>query len=1047
LDKKIAIVSVVLIALMLGFILPTQVSAFETGPGAPNTNYNEYGPLLSTIWIHGYANYAAEYNAIASKSSDLMDTTLVPSDYSNLVSLGGFAFSYVRQLGLDEIDWNNAFLPFSNALYKEAVSNILQDQPAFGGSGEKAHFVNAWLQAGGSPAYSPIPGCVVANSGYNWYDTSTASIYTGGYSAALSELLASGIPLASDLITSPGTYATWNFSTPFPNGGGSSPSYNPNVGPTATGWNQMGDGADNNHGAVGGLTILTRTSDQRVNIGPEVKTMLGDNFTWWYQNQASPADVSAFKSALSAAGLSTSLLPRIEVTVDQISMGQIYGPVFTYYCYEMYTGGYSYGFLPSSFLENYLTANSPQAFGWGPYHDPNAYSDNVYDGYEALMENSSTPLLGVTYAYDAQMELMGGTGTVGPALYPEWDAVGYSPTLATDYFTIPSAAYGGLLNWFTFLDAVVNSGSPGYATNAIYAGMRSVLPELPNPVSSSSYYSYEVLNEIWDTLTISNPYNLSQIIPYIATSWTPGTWSNPGTGKTDSMITATMREDVPWQDVPGPENRAKFTWNDGSELNGPMQNRYMTPLDVAFSYAYGAIGWGFTIAYDYSATYDFDHVVISSMYQSAWQGQIGHNSTVDGTPWANETYINNLFGISPTTPAWPVYQATTPGQKPYYTTAQYLENFVQFSPTLGPDQIQVYMSVLQPWLGPYYELGTVVLPMDIFSNLALGAWPDSGIHSGWVTPDMTIMDLQPYSYNSGTGADLMYGSGPFVLVDDAAAVSTSNFRLDAFVKGLTYGPGLTGTYGTDTVTISNGFFLSTPISPTLGSGTAYWKAGTSTLWLGQGFQNTGTASMTFSYTANIAFKPYVSGAWGATITPPAVTVTGITIPAGGTQMVWVPFPLKSLLPAGTTYIAITEWYSGTVTAGPAGYVGRGFCGGDYTIGGRHAWSNNDWAAYGPVSGVEKIWVANYAGAIAGTPATEPYFGGNSHRIGISDVNPIAFNWGKSVTWTGLINPTDQLHVASTSGGSRIGISDVNPVAFNWGKTATDTPPADPTGLP
>jgi plastocyanin len=82
----------------------------------------------------------------------------------------------------------------------------------------------------------------------------------------------------------------------------------------------------------------------------------------------------------------------------------------------------------------------------------------------------------------------------------------------------------------------------------------------------------------------------------------------------------------------------------------------------------------------------------------------------------------------------------------------------------------------------------------------------------------------------------------------------------------------------------------------------------------------------------------------------------------------------------------------------------------------------------------------HPGDIAGTTVAFPYLGADL-KDGILDVNPIAFNWGVTVSWTGsTINPTDQLHRASITMGTRIGISDVNPVAFNWGKTWTNTPP-------
>jgi parallel beta-helix repeat protein len=82
----------------------------------------------------------------------------------------------------------------------------------------------------------------------------------------------------------------------------------------------------------------------------------------------------------------------------------------------------------------------------------------------------------------------------------------------------------------------------------------------------------------------------------------------------------------------------------------------------------------------------------------------------------------------------------------------------------------------------------------------------------------------------------------------------------------------------------------------------------------------------------------------------------------------------------------------------------------------------------------------HPGDIAGAAAiTPPYFGADQH-VGIDDVNPVAWYWGKTVSWTGTIDPTDTLHIASISGENRIGVDDINPIAYNWGKTWTNTTP-------
>jgi hypothetical protein len=501
-----------------------------------------------------------------------------------------------------------------------------------------------------------------------------------------------------------------------------------------------------------------------------------------------------------------------------------------------------------------------------------------------------------------------------------------------------------------------------------------------------------MLNEIYDTLTVADPYNASKLIPYIATSWTTGTWNNPGTGKTCTTVTATMRGDVYWQDVPGPQDRSAFTWNGGNQLDGPLTNRLMTPLDVAFSYAYGALGWGFTIAYDYSGTDKFDHVAINPMYQAAWEDQIGHNATVDGTPWCNETYVNDLYGVSGSTPLFPVYQAVTPGQTPYYTTQQYLENFVQFNSSLGTDQIEVFQSILQPWLFTYYALGTVLLPMDIFSNLALGSWPNNGIHAGFVTPDETAMDLQPYSYNSGQGADLLYGSGPFIMVDDAAAETSTNMRLERYIEGLTYGPGLTGDHGTDTVTTANSYFWNTAaaivVSAVPGSGTATSTVPTAdpgpTITFATTLQNKNSsdADITYSWTYKY-YSPDGTLLGSGTAAGGAVTITA----NGGTQTLSATVgPLNNFANPLTfkwtlLYTYLGKYYSTPTSSAVFTYPGLA---GDCGITGFKLYTTQTLNNSGSAVNIDYwfTWTADSGDSGATTPVT-----GYSMASGVSVISP------------------------------------------------------------
>jgi hypothetical protein len=171
----------------------------------------------------------------------------------------------------------------------------------------------------------------------------------------------------------------------------------------------------------------------------------------------------------------------------------------------------------------------------------------------------------------------------------------------------------------------------------------------------------------------------------------------------------------------------------------------------------------------------------------------------------------------------------------------------------------------------YYVLGSVILPMDVFSHLAINPMGWSlvllnGKH--WTPLDECTMDLEPHSYNSGTGADLLYGTGPYVLVDDPAAVPTTNFRLDAYVKGLSYGG----------ITLDHSYFLYGKVPTTLLPQTGTATATSHTLGSG--------LNLTFSQTLlnhNSTAPAVGTYSWEYTLwDPDGVNITNVIKVPGGT---------------------------------------------------------------------------------------------------------------------------------------------------------------------
>jgi len=343
---------------------------------------------------------------------------------------------------------------------------------------------------------------------------------------------------------------------------------------------------------------------------------------------------------------------------------------------------------------------------------------------------------------------------------------------------------------------------------------------------------------------------------------------------------------------------------------------------------------------------------------------------------------------------------------------------VQFNPALGPNQIQIYLSENQPWLGIFTALGMIILPFDIFSNLALGPWmitaPGFNHGNTWTTPDETVMDLEPWSYNSGTGADLEYGSGPFVLVDDAAAVPATTFRLDAYRSGLTYGPGLT-TSGAPTITTDHSYFWSSPVRQSDQMaftmepqsvnvpGTSsplnwYYKIAVNEFDAQLSLTNYATAAEDVSVQMNVQAEYYNGVTWtaGSTIVG---TTTDTNLAAGA--MAYANTTVFSLgaSPAGTTYVVFHLGW--TITASGHQYNGAIYL--DPNVG--------------------------LAGDLAGGSNTAPYWGANG-VVNLSDLGIVTGNWQAHVNWA-TVNPDTALAKADINGNGIVNLADLGFITGHW----------------
>jgi ABC-type transport system substrate-binding protein len=99
-----------------------------------------------------------------------------------------------------------------------------------------------------------------------------------------------------------------------------------------------------------------------------------------------------------------------------------------------------------------------------------------------------------------------------------------------------------------------------------------------NVIYSSYAKDWQILDKIFDTLIKFNPLNIAVDMPWMASGWTIGTWTNPDTGKTASKISFTLKDGIKWINA-----------TNGATLGT------VTPDDVRFSfqYVYDKVGWNY----------------------------------------------------------------------------------------------------------------------------------------------------------------------------------------------------------------------------------------------------------------------------------------------------------------------------------------------------------------------------------------------------------------------------------------------------------------------
>lgn len=964
--------------------------AFQTGPGSSpsNTQYNTFGPTASTLIINVYTDYPSMWSALSTQSIDFLDGNILATDYNSIASNPAFTTGDVELFGLREFDMNNIVAPFNVTEYRLGLASLA----------DRVTWQNAYFPSGGLPAYT------VLQSQGSWGDplfNTSPAIPQNFLNAYLyfceAEAHYAGYTGAPIMDPNNNAYSTWYFPNPYPTTGS-----NPNPTPY-----------DGSGPAVAQDQILfyIRTEAAERQASGDYLVACGSSHTAgvvslpnFFADPANTAAITAFfteypQYKYPGYGTGSPLYPQIDFFADHQGGSVTSVQVMTYYRFQLYTGGWTTGSTPD-FMEVWQSAYAPQNNGWGASaYNFASFMDTTFDNYvnEMLVANITYAHTLADYAQEELIPTMCG-------VIPWYIYSGKTATLTSDYRAV-NALGVGFGNWWSFFDAMPTSGSPGYAQNTLTWGWENDMHNTANPISATWAWDWYMLGEIYDSLVSGNPYDTSSFYPGLADNYSVTV--NPSVNGGNTVIAFHLRNDVWWQDVPY-KDRTAYTVDHGAELNGPMQNIPLTVLDVAYTYEMARDFGSFQPVHIATDAADVDHVVVSSVWQSAWPWGTGNDP-----PWYNSTFAvskgGNAFG-----------------------------NFVQFDPTLGSQTIKVYLTDQLTWLAYYTDMSIPIYPLHIFEYLACGAW----MHNGVAVPTVYQMNLMPLA----GGANLLYGTGPFIWVSGTAGQS---YTLIAYKQGASYGG----------IQEQNSYFWYSPVRVSnadplpVGEGDPD-VVGISggVLWQKLNLTNYDTSNAyQVQVTGHYDFIWYnkTSGAWqrafgqnGAlstlpvTVTVPAGAITYTVYLSSATNAPGSP-PLVKM--PYDSYICVWTAYTAEIL-NSSKYTGLTLRGGSYDNNGNAMWDTADMVNHpnGDTYAVIDVHPGDVFGATQ--PYKWPYIAADGECY-TQDVTIITFNWHQHISDAlnyAIDGPNSNSNAqklrADINGDGYIDQSDITLITFNWYST-------------
>jgi len=541
----LAIVMATIMALGLVTMLPRAQAAapLEAGP--------RVNQLVTEFFTSGGS---AEIPALQSGSIDLVDWALTPSAVSsveatNATSSNKISLDPFTEFGMMEFDINNnaTISTYPNILSPTSAKEFRQ---ALAYMTDKTYIINTFVGGMGVALDTPIM------SWLNWADP---NLYTdSGVSVPYSYNPAEACLLLNEYGWRSSPYPSVNVPVTFPVKNASEPlSYNwptVNGGPNVAGQTLASVLNKVNGGSGPGIIFVIRSDDvERMDAG---LCLVGGPGT---------GNPGLQTGGVNNAGIGIPVDEFVEprATAEATVM---YGKDF-----NLYTGGWSLSRDPTYIYDLWNSAFidwNPNDFAWN-------YDNIINSAWDAATNavNSAPTYAAAQVASRQACDIF----YANEFFIPLWAPSGYYANLQP--WNVLNVDNFGVQNGFNIL--AMNNPTIGVTGGTLYWGFGSDIQQL-NVIDSEWVWDWQILGEIFDTLMSDNPLNIGVNMPWMASSWTVGSWIPPvgemgtPTGTACTTVTFTLNPNIYWI----------------NPITG-TKNSTVTTADVAFSaiYTYAQSGW------------------------------------------------------------------------------------------------------------------------------------------------------------------------------------------------------------------------------------------------------------------------------------------------------------------------------------------------------------------------------------------------------------------------------------------------------------------------